>query len=89
MEGIQIDEYRVGALKDISLLKVQGFVDTNTSPELQKVLGQIIESGMYQFVIDMGAVQYVSSAGWGVFVGEIRRRLEDVYLQLVKESPLS
>ncbi len=76
MEGIQIEEYRVGALKDIMLLKVQGYVDTNTSPELQKILGQLIESGMYQFVIDMSAVQYVSSAGWGVFVGEIRRLQE-------------
>ncbi len=76
MEGIQVEEFRVGALNDISLLKVHGFVDTNTSPELQKVLGQIIEGGTYQFVVDMGAVQYVSSAGWGIFVGEIRRLQE-------------
>ena len=76
MEGIQIEEYRVGALKDIALLKTHGYVDTNTSPELQKVLGQTIERGVYQFIIDMGAVQYVSSAGWGVFVGEIRRLQE-------------
>lgn len=76
MEGIQIEEFRVGALKDILLLKVQGYVDTNTSPELQKTLGQFIEGGTYQFVIDMSAVQYVSSAGWGVFVGEIRRLQE-------------
>lgn len=76
MEGIQIDEYRVGALKDIALLKTHGYVDTNTSPELQKVLGLTIEQGVCQFIIDMGAVQYVSSAGWGVFVGEIRRLQE-------------
>jgi anti-sigma B factor antagonist len=76
MEGIQIEAYRVGALKDIALLKTHGYVDTNTSPELQKVLGQMIEEGICQFIIDMGAVQYVSSAGWGVFVGEIRRLQE-------------
>ncbi|MBN1480461.1 anti-sigma factor antagonist [candidate division KSB1 bacterium] len=76
MEGIQIEEYRVGSLKDIALLKTQGYVDTNTSPELQKVLNHTIEQGIYQFIIDMGSVQYVSSAGWGVFVGEIRRLQE-------------
>lgn len=76
MEGIQIEEYRVGSLKDIALLKTQGYVDTNTSPELQKVINHTIEQGIYQFIIDMGSVQYVSSAGWGVFVGEIRRLQE-------------
>jgi anti-sigma B factor antagonist len=72
MEGIEIQEYRVGALKDIVLFKTQGYIDTNTSPELQKCLSQTIDQGVHQFVIDMGGVQYVSSAGWGVFVGEIR-----------------
>lgn len=72
MEGINIQTYSVGALKDIALLKAYGYIDTNTSPELQKLLSQVIEKGIVQFIIDMGAVQYVSSAGWGVFVGEIR-----------------
>ncbi len=72
MEGIEIQEYRVGALKDVALFKTNGYIDTNTSPELQKHLGQTMEDGISQFVIDMGGVQYVSSAGWGVFVGEIR-----------------
>jgi anti-sigma B factor antagonist len=76
MEGIDIHEYKVGALQDITLLKTFGIIDTNTSAELQKVINQTIENGNCQLIIDMGAVQYVSSAGWGVFVGEIRRLKE-------------
>ncbi len=76
MDGIEIQEYRVGALQDIVLLEAGGYIDTNTSPELQKVLNHTIESGNYQIVVDMSDVQYVSSAGWGVFVGEIRRLKE-------------
>ncbi len=72
MEGIDIQVYRVGALRDIALFKAFGYIDTNTSPELQKEIGHIIEEGTSQFIVDMGGVQYVSSAGWGVFVGEIR-----------------
>ncbi len=72
MEGIDIKIYNVGSLKDVALIKISGFVDTATSPELQKVLTQTMEKGFCQFVIDMADVQYVSSAGWGVFVGEIR-----------------
>lgn len=73
MEGFGVQEYRVGSLKDIVLLKASGYIDTNTSPELQRKMGQVIDDGGVQLVVDMGAVQYVSSAGWGVFVGEIRR----------------
>jgi len=76
MEGIAIKQYRVGALQDVALLRARGYIDTNTSPELQKVISQQIENGIVQFIVDMDKVQYVSSAGWGVFVGEIRRLQE-------------
>jgi len=72
MEGIEIKAERVGALKDVALFKVNGYVDTTTSPELQKLLTQNIEAGITQYIVDLAAVHYVSSAGWGVFVGEIR-----------------
>jgi len=72
MEGINITVNKVGALKDIALVRVRGYVDTTTSPELQKTLSNSINGAVSQFIIDLGAVNYVSSAGWGVFVGEIR-----------------
>ena len=72
MDGIEITVDRVGALRDIGLFRVRGYVDTTTSPELQRVLTESIHDGVTQIIIDLGAVNYVSSAGWGVFVGEIR-----------------
>ncbi len=72
MDGIEITKNRVGALRNICLFRVRGYVDTTTSPELQRTLSQVIEEGIYQIIVDLGAVNYVSSAGWGVFVGEIR-----------------
>jgi anti-sigma B factor antagonist len=72
MDGIEITMDRVGALHDIGLFRVRGYVDTTTSPELQRMLTEIIQDGVTQIIIDLGAVNYVSSAGWGVFVGEIR-----------------
>ncbi|HPG40368.1 MAG TPA: STAS domain-containing protein [bacterium] len=72
MEGIEKSLYRIGALKDIILLRVSGYIDTTTSPDLQKTLAEQINQGNNQFIIDLGGVHYVSSAGWGIFVGEIR-----------------
>lgn len=72
MDGIEISMDKVGTLHDIGLFRVRGYVDTTTSPELQRIINQVIEDGIYQIIVDLGAVNYVSSAGWGVFVGEIR-----------------
>ncbi|MBN1542846.1 STAS domain-containing protein [candidate division KSB1 bacterium] len=72
MEGISVQVDQIGTLSDIALLRVGGYVDTTTSPELQQRLFQLIQEGSAQFIVDLASVQYVSSAGWGVFVGEIR-----------------
>lgn len=72
MDGIEISMAKVGLLRDICLFRVRGYVDTTTSPELQRIINQVIEEGINQIIVDLGAVNYVSSAGWGVFVGEIR-----------------
>jgi len=72
MEGIDKSIHKIGVLKDITLLRVSGYIDTTTSPELQKTIAEEISSGSHQFIIDLGGVHYVSSAGWGIFVGEIR-----------------
>ena len=72
MEGIEVHTTKVGVNGDLAMLRVQGFIDTNTCADLHKQIEHIIKNGTYQLVVDMGAVNYVSSAGWGVFVGEIR-----------------
>lgn len=76
-QGIGIKTSHVGATGNVTMLRVQGFVDTNTCLELRKAISQILERGQYNLVVDLGAVNYVSSAGWGVFVGEIRNIREN------------
>jgi anti-anti-sigma factor len=88
MEGIDIQIDHIGALKDIALFRVNGYVDTTTSPELQKTLTQSIEAGLIHYIIDLSSVHYVSSAGWGVFVGEIRNLRENGGdLKIVQMTP--
>ena len=72
MEGLDIQVHYVGMLKDIALLKTSGFIDTSTAPEFHKLINKMLEQGIVQYVVDMESVQYVSSAGWSVFVSEIR-----------------
>lgn len=72
MQGIKIDTHFVGAKMDIALITVLGYVDTTTCQELTKEFRSLIEKEYYQIITDLGGVSYISSAGWGVFVGEIK-----------------
>lgn len=59
--------------KDITLLTVKGFIDTTTAPEFDKTFQSALNENKFKLVIDLKEVDYISSAGWGLFVGEIKR----------------
>ncbi|MBN2417661.1 STAS domain-containing protein [bacterium] len=76
MQGIKLSLNRVGAHGDITLLSIVGYIDTTTSKELTRTIQELIKKKHYQIVADLGGVSYISSAGWGVFMGEIKNILE-------------
>ncbi|UCE08164.1 MAG: STAS domain-containing protein, partial [bacterium] len=79
---------KIGVRGDIALVKIKGYIDTTTSSEVSTKLNELINDGTYQLVIDMGGVNYVSSAGWGSFVGEIRNIRENGGdLKIVQMTP--
>ncbi len=88
MQGVDLSYSHIGARRDIALLKVKGFLDTTTSVDVSAKLREMLNSGRYQYIIDMSSVNYVSSAGWGVFVGEIRSIRENGGdLKIVQMTP--
>lgn len=72
MQGIRIILNYVGAQYDIALLNVTGYVDTTTCQELAQYLEKLIEKKHFHIIINLEGVSYISSAGWGVFMGEIK-----------------
>ncbi len=74
--------------KDITLLAVKGFLDTNTAPEFEKAFQSVLAEKKFNLIIDLRETSYISSAGWGIFVGEIKRiRTQKGDLFLVSMSP--
>lgn len=74
--------------KDVTLVSVKGFIDTNTAPEFDKVFQSILGEKKFNLVVDLKDVNYISSAGWGLFVGEIKRiRSQRGNLFLASMSP--
>jgi anti-sigma B factor antagonist len=73
MKNISVTATTYPQHKDITLLSVKGFIDTNTAPEFDKTFQSILNEKKYNVIIDLKEVNYISSAGWGIFVGEIKR----------------
>lgn len=88
LQGIRLTSNFVGARLDIALLSVIGYVDTTTCYELIRVIKELIRQKRYQIITDLAGVTYISSAGWGAFVGEIKN-IRDLGgdLKLVQMTP--
>jgi len=88
MEGIQLSVEKAGVKNSISVIKIGGYIDTTTSSELEHALNSLLKSGSNNIIIDLGNVDYVSSAGWGIFISEIKGiREKGGDLKLVRMIP--
>jgi anti-sigma B factor antagonist len=68
---------------DISILRLQGFLDAHTAPKFEKAIQQLLSENRFKLVISMTDLNYISSAGLGVFMGfieEIRKNDGDIKL---------
>lgn len=73
---------------DIIFISVRGFLDAHTYEELDRVIGECYDQGVHKLVVDLSRLDYISSAGAGVFIGNIGTAQDnDGNIVLVKPSP--
>jgi anti-sigma B factor antagonist len=70
MEKLIISEERNNTLV---LLTLRGTIETTNASGLEETLERIINDRCYRIVVDLSAITYISSAGWGIFISEIKR----------------
>lgn len=88
MENIISGTYFADDAGKIMIVKLNGYIDQTNSYSLQKVFDDIIKSGCFNVIIDFSEVLYISSAGWGIFVGEIKHfRDEGGDIKLANMTP--
>ncbi len=59
-----------------------------TASELEEVLDSLLQRARFRLVIDLAGVDYISSAGWGIFIAHIRDvRAHDGDIKLVNLLP--
>lgn len=62
---------------DISVIKLNGYLDAHTAPVLENKFDELIRNSKYKIVVDFGELAYISSAGLGVFMAYIEKVREN------------
>lgn len=57
---------------DVMILSLKGSLDSITSGQVEKTLTTLLEKRMVRVVISLDDVNYISSAGWGIFIGMLK-----------------
>ncbi|UCG53495.1 MAG: STAS domain-containing protein [Candidatus Latescibacterota bacterium] len=73
MEKLVISEERLNSPVPLTLLSLKGTIETTNASTLEDAIDRIIDDQCYRIVVDLSGVTYISSAGWGIFISEIKR----------------
>lgn len=84
MEGFEVAK---GENDGVSILYIKGYLDAHTAPDLEKAFQSLIDEKKYKIVVNFNELNYISSAGLGVFMGfieDIRKNGGDIKLTNMK-----
>lgn len=69
MDDLKLTGKSVSSKKPVILLELDGFIDGNTSGQLKTAMTNFINKNINYVIIDCTKLLYMSSAGFGVFIG--------------------
>ena len=78
--------------KGIEFLYLKGYLDAHTAPKLENEISELIGEGKNKILVNLGDLDYISSAGLGVFMAfieEIRDSGGDLKLANMKPKVYS
>lgn len=73
------EDFTGGLVVDVSeqdrvkMIKCSGHIDSDNYQQLSNIVDGIFKSGFFKIVMDLADIKYISSAGWGIFVGNLRK----------------
>ncbi len=74
---------------DICIIKCSGNIDTDAYNDLKNIFEKIIANKDLKIIVDLSDVNFISSSGWGVFIGnlnKIRQNGGDIRLAAMNEE---
>jgi anti-sigma B factor antagonist len=58
---------------DTYVVDLNGEIDVYTSPKVKDAVGDLIDKGHYNLIINLEKVRYIDSTGLGVLIGGLKR----------------
>jgi len=71
------------------VMELHGFLDAHTAPDLEKMFSELIGKGKFNIVVNFNGLNYISSAGLGVFmayIDEVRSNHGDIKLANMQQK---
>ncbi len=85
MSKLQVDKRQVD---DVLVLSLKGMLDVHTVPAFEAALGEAIGAQQFKIVVDLSQLDYISSAGLGVFMGYVEEiRSHDGDIKIAGANP--
>lgn len=60
----------------VSIIDVKGYLDAHTAPELESEFNKLIDNEQFKVVVNFNDLNYISSAGLGVFMAYVETMRE-------------
>jgi len=79
-------------VEDVDCLYLWGYLDAHTAPQLESAISKSLGNGTYKILVNFRELDYISSAGLGVFMAfieEIRDKGGDIKLTNMKPKVFS
>jgi anti-sigma B factor antagonist len=71
-EGLNIKTDYYAKNNNIVIIELDGYVDQTNSGQIERIIHDLLKNGKRKLVFDMSKLIYMSSAGWGIFVGDVK-----------------
>ncbi|GAB4290969.1 MAG: STAS domain-containing protein [Ignavibacteriaceae bacterium] len=74
---------------DVNIIYLKGFLDAHTAPVLENNFSELIKADKYNIVVNFKDLNYISSAGLGVFMAfieKVREKNGDIKLAGMNEK---
>lgn len=68
-QGLLFTYRTVDHLPDVTIMHISGSIDSDTAPQFEHELIGLLENKKVKILVDLSDVDYISSAGVGIFVG--------------------
>ncbi len=69
MSGLRLRMRKIG--DGVALINTAGYLDAHTFVEMDEAIERLFQANIYRIVVEMSMLDYISSAGAGVFISKI------------------